>query len=142
MKNHIDKDIVFSETLPGRQEFWELFQTTDWNDNYHFDEYELEEALKNSWYVVSVYHFDKLIGFGRIIADGIYHALIVDLIIHPDYQKRGLGKELLAKLVTRCTENNIRDIQLFSAKGKSAFYENSGFTKRPLDAPGMQYKYD
>jgi hypothetical protein len=35
---------------------------------------------------------------------------------------------------------NIRDIQLFCARGQRAFYEKRGFVARPDDAPGMQYK--
>jgi N-acetylglutamate synthase-like GNAT family acetyltransferase len=62
------------------------------------------------------------------------------LIIHPDYQGRGLGSRVLERLVQNCKEHNIRDIQLFSAKDKSEFYEKFGFEKRPTNAPGMQLK--
>ena len=75
-----------------------------------------------------------------MIADGIHHALIVDLIIHPDFQRKGLGSNLLDMLVKKCKEHNIRDIQLFSAKDKFVFYENHGFIKRPENAPGMELK--
>jgi len=89
---------------------------------------------------MSIYDSDKLIGFGRVIADGVHHALIVDLIIHPDYQSKGFGSRLLDKLVSKCKKNKIRDIQLFSAKDKYAFYEKFGFEKRPDNAPGMQLR--
>ena len=35
----------------------------------------------------------------------------------------------------------IRDIQLFAATNKFAFYEKFGFEKRPINAPGMQLRY-
>ena len=75
-----------------------------------------------------------------MIADGVHHALIVDMIIHPDYQGQGLGSKLLDRLVTKCIYSKIRDIQLFAAKDKFKFYEKFGFEKRPINAPGMQIK--
>ena len=134
MKNQIK----FKNALPPINDFWHLFITTGWNEKYCFSIYELEESLKNSWYMLSLYEDDKLIGFGRIISDGIYHALIADLIILPEYQGKGLGSELLARLVKRCKKNTIRDIQLFSAINKFAFYEKHGFIRRSPNAPGME----
>ena len=130
--------ITFRDTLPDTNEYWYLFQTTGWNEDYHFTQQDLENAIKNSWFSNSLYDSDKLIGFGRVIADGVHHALIVDLIIHPDYQGQGLGSKLLERLVAKCTDAKIRDIQLFAAKDKFRFYEKLGFEKRPLNAPGMQ----
>jgi ribosomal protein S18 acetylase RimI-like enzyme len=118
-----------------------LFQTTGWNQKFNFSIQDLANAIQNSWYSTSIYFSNDLIGFGRVIADGVHHALIVDLIIHPDYQGKGLGSKLLDRLVQKCKGNNIRDIQLFAAKDKSEFYEKFGFEKRPINARGMQLKY-
>ena len=133
--------ITFSNKIPDKKDYWDLFQTTGWNHEYNFSFQDLSETIKHSWYSVSAYDSDKLIGYGRVISDGIHHALIVDLIIHPDYQGKGLGSNLLESLVTKCKENKIRDIQLFAAKDKYQFYKKAGFVKRPVDAPGMQLKY-
>lgn len=133
-------ELDFNENLPNINDYWDLFLTTGWNDEYEFTKQDLAEALKNSWYSNSIYKLNKLIGFGRVIADGVHHALIVDLIIHPDYQGKGIGSKLLGKLVSKCKEYKIRDIQLFSAKDKYNFYEKYGFEKRPINAPGMQMR--
>lgn len=135
------KDIIYKEILPEINEYWNLFNTTGWNASYRFTVEELEKAIKNSWYVVSVFNTDSLIGFGRVISDGIHHAFIVDLIIHPGYQGKGIGSNLLSMLIKKCTDQHIRDIQLFSANGKSEFYKKFNFIKRKENAPGMQYKY-
>jgi len=141
MTNLIQDTITFRETLPEIKDYWDLFQTTRWNEEYNFSIQELTIAIQNSWYSISLYDLNKLIGFGRVIADGVHHALIVDLIIHPDYQNMGLGSRLLDRLICRCKDNQIRDIQLFAAKDKYAFYEKFGFEKRPINAPGMQLRY-
>jgi ribosomal protein S18 acetylase RimI-like enzyme len=140
MADSIQEKFVFKDVLPDINDYWDLFQTTGWNDKYNFTKQDLANAIKDSWYSVSLYNSNKLIGFGRVIADGVHHALIVDLIIHPDYQGKGFGSKLLDSLVSRCKDFRIRDIQLFAARNKFAFYEKFGFEKRPINAPGMELK--
>lgn len=140
MTQRTKENITYSELLPDISDYWDLFLTTGWNDEYKFTKQDLANALRNSWRSISLYNSGKLIGFGRVIADGVHHALIVDLIIHPDYQGKGMGSKLLERLVSKCKECKIRDIQLFSAKDKYLFYEKFGFEKRPINAPGMQIK--
>lgn len=141
MTGQLKNTIKFKEKLPDIKDYWDLFQTTGWNQEYNFSTQDLANAIKNSWFSTSIYDLEILIGFGRVIADGVHHALIIDLIIHPDYQGKGLGSKLLERLVSKCKEHKIRDIQLFSARDKFAFYEKIGFEKRPINAPGMQLRY-
>jgi ribosomal protein S18 acetylase RimI-like enzyme len=133
------KDSVeYYEKIPDEDAYWNLFKETGWNDYYSFTSSDLYEAISNSWYAISAFIGDNLIGFGRIISDGIHHAFIVDMIVSQAYQGKGIGKEILTRLINKCKKNNIRDIQLFAAEGKSGFYEKNGFAKRPSKAPGMQ----
>ncbi len=135
-----ENEIELIEQLPGEDEYWQLFETTGWNENYQLKKEELNKALEQSWYCISMYNNNKLIGFGRIISDGIHHAFIVDLIIHPNFRGQGLGSKVLEKLINKCKSSNIRDIQLFSTKDKFEFYEKFGFKKRADNAPGMQLR--
>ena len=131
---------TFSTDLPDEKAVFELFLTTGWNDDYRITPDEFMDALKSSWYCLSAYAGDRLAGFGRMLCDGVLHALILDLVVHPEWQGQGLGGEILTRLVDKCREHRIRDIQLFSVKGKSAFYRKMGFRERPEGAPGMEVK--
>jgi GNAT superfamily N-acetyltransferase len=134
----IDLKIAYREELPAFAAYHPLFETTGWNQAYRADEDELYAAISSSWYVLSAYANDDLVGFGRIISDGVLYALICDLIVKPSYQRQGIGSTLLNKLIARCRMQQIRVIWLFAAKGKRSFYQNFGFVERPDDAPGMQ----
>jgi len=131
--------IEYRNSLPSKEEFVALFDTTGWNMEYNLSPEELIRAISNSWFTVSAYDADTLVGFGRIVSDGVLHAMIYDLITDPSYQNHGIGTEILARLVAKATINGIRDIQLFCARGKRSFYENRHFKVRSDDAPGMEY---
>jgi ribosomal protein S18 acetylase RimI-like enzyme len=132
--------IRYNNQFPKIEDFFALFETTGWDLNDPANPEEIYSALKHSWYSLSAYHDSRLIGYGRVISDGFYHAFIVELIIHPDYQGQRIGSHILTQLVAHCQATGIRQIQLFSAKGKAGFYEKHGFQIRSSDAPGMEIK--
>jgi ribosomal protein S18 acetylase RimI-like enzyme len=132
--------LIYKNEAPDRDQYFSLFKSTGWNDTYQLTKEELASTLERSFFCVSVYDEQELIGFGRVMSDGILHAMIYEMIIRPEYQRKGIGKEVLSLLVTRCQQSNIRDIQLFCAKGKREFYEKYGFLARPEDGPGMELK--
>ena len=135
-----NSQIIYSTELPATDKYFELFGTTGRNEEYKLTKEELALAISNSYLTISAYYKQRLVGFGRLVSDGIIHAMIYEMIIHPEYQFKGIGSEILKMLVNKCEENNIRDIQLFCAKSKRVFYEKHGFLARPDDAPGMQLK--
>lgn len=134
--------IEYRTELPEKEQFFTLFETTGWNAGYNLSADDLALALSRSWYQVAAYDTatNTLVGFGRVISDGVYHALITEMIIAPAYQGQHIGSTILKQLVARCREARIPAIQLFAAKGKAPFYHKHGFVDRPADAPGMQFK--
>ena len=128
--------------LPDAAAYHELFETTDWNSEYRATPGDLEQANRNSWYTVCAYDDDRLLAFGRVVSDGVLHAMVYDMIVRPEAQRAGLGSKVLSLLLARCREANIRDVQLFCARGKKDFYLQHGFEARPDDAPGMQLRKD
>ena len=61
----------------------------------------LRRAFLASQVVCFVYDDDILIGVARALTDGEYHALIYDVAVHPDYQRAGIGSEMMAHLLER-----------------------------------------
>jgi len=98
-----------------------------------------EIALRHSLFSVVAVEKENVIGFGRIIGDGGLYFYIQDLIIHPDFQKRGFGKQLMNELMAYITINAKSGafVGLMAAKGVGKYYEVFGFKARATDAPGM-----
>jgi N-acetylglutamate synthase-like GNAT family acetyltransferase len=132
--------IDYTETLPAVESFQRLFDTAGWSSLFHASPDELDEALRHSWYSVWAHASGKLVGGGRIISDGVLYATIHDLIVISSYRRRGIGSEILRRLVEKCREAGIRTVQLFSAAGMAEFYKKRGFERRAQDAPGMQLR--
>ena len=131
--------ITYCSDPPEDNKFAALFETTGWSENYHAAPNDFSVAFANSWYTLSAYDDTQLVGFGRIVSDRVLHAMIYELIVLPEYQSKGIGGEILDRLVRHCQEAGIRDIQLFCAAGKRPFYEKRGFAARQENAPGMYY---
>ena len=133
-------EISYVHDLPSQDEYFKLFESTEWFRVRRPSKEELILTLSRSYFFVMAYDGDKLVGSGRIVSDGILHAMIYDMIIDPEYQRKGIGTKILNIIIDKCIENNIGDIQLFCAQGKKKFYLKSGFEIRAEDAPGMFYK--
>jgi ribosomal protein S18 acetylase RimI-like enzyme len=120
---------------PTVSEYTKLRGLVGWRET---DENVTDMALKTSLFSVVGTEEGNVIGFGRIIGDGLYF-YIQDLIIHPDYQSKGLGKSMMKELMGYISANAQSGafVGLMAAKGLEKYYEQFGFKARNEDAPGM-----
>jgi GNAT superfamily N-acetyltransferase len=66
----------------------------------------------------------KLVGLLRGISDHCYRSFITDLAVSQDYQRKGIGRQLLTIAREQAPEARLI---LFSAEDAAPFYENLGF---------------
>lgn len=93
----------------------------------HKDPADLKVAFSNSMFRCFVYDAGRLVAVGRALADGRDGSYICDVAVHPGYQGRGLGKEVVAKLVDLSKDH--KKIILYAAPGKEPFYRKLGFKR-------------
>ena len=86
----------------------------------------LRKAFENSGVRCFAWDQKELIGAGRAITDGIRYAVIFDVVVLPEFQGRGIGKEIMAFLAERSKAANIL---LHAVPGKEAFYQKLGYRK-------------
>lgn len=129
--------ISYSSDPPDPDAYLRLFETTGWNEIYSQTAEALWGALNASWFVVFAQEGEALVGAGRLVSDGVQYAVIFDMVVAPSHQGRGIGSEILRRILARCDEAEIRDVLLFAATGTAEFYAQHGFEPRPMIAPGM-----
>jgi GNAT superfamily N-acetyltransferase len=130
--------IEYGAGLPAAEDFVRLFRSSGWSEALDVPAEKLAESLRHAWYGVCARQGGRVVGMGLVISDGTLHALIVDVIVEPELRGRGIGTEIMNRLVARCREAEVLQIELFSARGKRRFYERLGFVARPDDGPGME----
>ena len=90
-------------------------------------------------YIISVIENKKTIAMGRLLGDGKYY-MIVNVIVHPDFQNQQIGTSILSMLLSYVKKHTPvggrSSIQLISEKGKEPFYETLGFKKIPHEFCG------
>ncbi|PZD70745.1 hypothetical protein C1752_09745 [Acaryochloris thomasi RCC1774] len=89
---------------------------------------DLEVAIANSYPVITVWEGERQIGFVRATSDGVYRAVIWDVVIHPEYQGVGLGRKLMATLLKHPHICSAERVYLMTSR-EQGFYEHIGFTQ-------------
>jgi GNAT superfamily N-acetyltransferase len=87
----------------------------------------LQTSFGNSLYRCFVREDGRLVGAGRALADGVDCAYLCDIALLPGHQGRGLGREIVARLVERARGH--RKIILYAVPGKEGFYRQAGFRR-------------
>ncbi len=91
---------------------------------------ELGRALANSSPVISVWDGEKMIGLARATSDGIYRAVLWDVVIHPDYQVGELERQLVEAILSHPRMNRVERVYFMNSH-QQRFYETLGFQSNP-----------
>jgi aralkylamine N-acetyltransferase len=86
-----------------------------------------QTALENSFAHYSILEQQDLIAFTRVISDGTIYALIVDVMVHPAFQAKGLGQKLLEFVLEDLKLEGIRSVNVIFDARLEKFYAALGF---------------
>ena len=65
--------------------------------------------------------------FVRVLTDGIFKAVLFDVIVRADYRDKGLGRKLVQETVNHPMLVSVRSIELYCPDRISGFYTSMGF---------------
>ena len=121
-------NIIYNDTkkdLPSEQ-LYKLFVAVGWSGtsdtpdmikNYNI-------PFINSTLVISAWENELLVGAIRVLSDKMFRSVIYDLLVMPEFQNMGIGKELLK----RCIAHFPTSEWLVQTKANiSGYYEKNGF---------------
>ena len=101
----------------------------------------VKKAIQYSFLVVAMWeqrgNSRRLIGFSRATSDHAFNATVWDVVVHPDFQGRKLGKALMKYTIQKLRAEDISNITLFADPHVVEFYRNLGFIPDPEGIKGM-----
>ena len=89
---------------------------------------QLRKLLSKSPVVISLWRNKRMVGFGRATSDGIYRAVLWDIIVAGDLQGMGLGRQVVDALLASPPLRSVERIYLMTTNS-SEFYLQLGFKK-------------
>ena len=103
----------------------ELYRANEWSAADKPGEHKL--SIADSHYVVSAWEDGRLIGLGNAISDGHLVVYYPYLLVHPDRQRTGIGREIANRLMARY--EGFHQQILVAVDEAIAFYESVGFER-------------
>ncbi|KAK8557841.1 hypothetical protein V6N13_008292 [Hibiscus sabdariffa] len=82
---------------------------------------------------------NKSVAFARATNDGVFNAIIWDVVVDPSFQGIGLGKVVMGRLIEQPLDKGISNIALYSEPRVQGFYKPLGFVSDPDGIRGMVY---
>jgi GNAT superfamily N-acetyltransferase len=131
---HDEYEIV--ERTPTVEEYLALREAVGWG---RVGERTAVSGLAHSLFGVCLLHAGHVIGCGRVIGDGGLYFYLQDIIVHPAFQRQGLGRRLMQAIDAYLKQHAGPDafVGLMAARGASDFYMRFGFVPRSSERPGM-----
>jgi len=112
-----------------------LYKSVDWSSANKPDL--LHKALLGSHSLFSAWNNDQLIGVGNAITDGHLVVYYPHLVVHVDYQGKGVGTQLMQRLMTRYKGFHQH---MLVADGRAInFYRKCGFERAGKTEPMWIY---
>ncbi|WP_080873391.1 GNAT family N-acetyltransferase [Oceanobacillus timonensis] len=100
-------------------------------------------GLPNTLFAVTIYDDNKLIGMGRVVGDGAIVFHVVDIVVKPSYQGKGLGKRVMQEIVNYLDSHTYKGsyVSLIADIPADKLYEKFGFRYTTPNSQGMYRMY-
>lgn len=87
----------------------------------------LRQGFEHSLLVLAAYEENRLLGIIRAVGDGATIVFIQDILVYPEYRRKGVGTALLQAVLDRY--QHVRQIELVTDNPEEtvAFYRSLGF---------------
>ena len=73
----------------------------------------------------------KLIAFGYVAGMALEHGYMEDIMVHPDYQKKGIGAQLVKALIRESERFGLGIVTVTFDEENANFYAVCGFSPSP-----------
>ncbi|MBB4009774.1 GNAT family N-acetyltransferase [Allorhizobium taibaishanense] len=127
-------DILVDDTI-FEGEVVEIYKANNWSSAHKPKE--LLAALQNSHTLITARSNNRLLGLANSISDGHLVVYFPHLLVHPDYHRLGIGRQLMMAMLKKYAD--FHQIMLTADGNSTQFYETLGFSKAGSTVPMWIY---
>ena len=124
------------------EEFIDLWRSVHWGDGPSLEQTRL--AMAHTLFRVSVFDGDRIVAMARMNGDLGLAYYIKDVVVRPEYQKKGIGRLLINELLTFINDNGVPGTEIFvelcAMPDKIPFYEKFGFSANEAQRLRIMYR--
>jgi GNAT superfamily N-acetyltransferase len=85
-------------------------------------------ALQGYALTTSAWTSDQhLIGWISMVSDNVRHAFLLDVMVHPAFQKKGIGRAVVLRAIEEMRQRGVTAFHVDCAPENARFYEKCGF---------------
>jgi GNAT superfamily N-acetyltransferase len=92
-------------------------------------EREFGPVLAQSLTYVGAFDGSRLVGFANVAWDGGIHGFVLDTTVHREFQRRGIGTEVMKRAAEIAAERGIEWLHVDYEPRLDAFYRGCGYEK-------------
>jgi predicted GNAT family N-acyltransferase len=112
-----------SSEAPGAVELLHLFKQADWAR--HRSLADTEKLMPRVDVFIVIRDEGRLIGYGRALCDGVFRAILDDIIVDEEYRGGGVGRLIVEGLMQQL--DGIEEVLLHTEQHLEGFYKRFGF---------------
>lgn len=120
---------------PETADLMELYSSVGWS-SYTDSPETLAAAMAGSAKVVSAWSEAQLVGLARVISDGASIWYLQDILVRPEFHRRGIGRELFLRALEGYGGVRQKMLLTDDEAGQKAFYESLGFRETATHGTG------
>lgn len=106
----------------------DLYASVGWT-NYTENPEMLRKAFEHSLLTLGAYNGDDLVGVIRAVGDGYSIVFVQDILVFPEYQRKGIGTRLLREVMKRFSLAYQIELMTDNTPKTISFYQSAGFVK-------------
>lgn len=120
------KSIIYKyEKKLDKRQIFNLYHNSGWT-SYTDDMEKLMKGIENSLEVVTAWNNEELVGLIRVVGDGTTIIYIQDILILPQYKRKGIGSKLLKIIIDKYSYVRQKVLLTEDVEETRSFYEANG----------------
>ncbi|ULA63786.1 MAG: hypothetical protein LZF86_110485 [Nitrospira sp.] len=76
-----------------------LLGISGWGLEEDYSDATLEQTIKRCSYFIAAYDSDRLVGYARAFTDDIMVTWLAEILVHPEYRRKGIGRMMMNELL-------------------------------------------